>query len=316
MRFNRVEGLSLGLRGQLRPRTPLGPLSLTATTRLGYADLHLNGRVDIEHESVERRIQLSGYHELAAIEEPARHLGPANSLNGLLRGRDDGDYYRRTGATLEWTPPSALPREFRLRVFAEYHESVANETNDQLPRLWEDERAFRPNLVAEERWDVGASVELTSRWGTDPTLASQAVRASGLATDRYWRASFGYETRYPLPARSSLTLTAEAGGAGGVVPAQRLWYLGGPLTLHGYGPRALAGKRFYRGRAELARRFSFGRLVLFVDGGWAAGVGPEEALAAVGAGAGVLDGLIRFDVARQLESPHDYRLDIYLDQIL
>ena len=91
VRYNRVEGLSLGIRGQLRPSTAVGPLSVTATARIGHADRHLNGRLDVVHQTIATRIGVSGYHELAAIEEDARHLGPANSLMALLYGQDNGD---------------------------------------------------------------------------------------------------------------------------------------------------------------------------------------------------------------------------------
>jgi hypothetical protein len=41
----------------------------------------------------------------------------------------------------------------------------------------------------------------------------------------------------------------------------------------------------------------------------------DDALYSAGAGLAVIDGILRIDGAWQLESPHDFRLDIYLDQI-
>ena len=315
VRYNRVEGLSLGIRGQLRPSTPVGPVSVTATARIGHADRHLNGRLDVVHQTIATRIGVSGYHELAVIEEDARHLGPANSLMALLYGQDNGDYYRRSGGAVEWTPPDARPREFRLRVFAEYQEGVAKETDVQVARLWDDDKSFRPNLLAEDRWDIGASLVIASQWGTDPTRLRQRLTASGLATVDYWRASFGFESAFPLRGRTNLTLGAETGGAGGTLPPQRLWYLGGPRTLRGYAPLSLAGTRFYRGSVSLDRAFPFGRLLVFADGGWAGGLGPGDSLASVGAGVAIVDDIVRVDVARQLESPRNYRLDVYLGQL-
>jgi hypothetical protein len=315
VRYNRVEGLSLGIRGQLRPSTPVGPLSVSATARVGSADRHLNGRLEVVHESVDRRISFSGYHELAALDPEARDFGPANSLMALLYGQDNGDYYRRSGGAVEWTPPSAQPREFTVRVFAEYQEGVAKETDAQLPRLWDDDKFFRPNVLAEDGWDVGASVEIASRWGTDPARLRQWVTAHGLATRDYWRASFGFESAFPLRGPMNLTLAAETGGAGGTLPPQRLWYLGGPLSLRGNAPLSLAGTHFYRGSISIDRGFAFGRLLAFADGGWAGGSGPEDALASVGAGVALVDDIVRIDVARQLQSPRHYRLDVYLGRI-
>ena len=78
VRYNRVEALSMGARGQIRPQTPLGPVSVTATARLGIADLEPNVRIDLTRETVERRVTFGLFHELAAIDESARHLGIGN----------------------------------------------------------------------------------------------------------------------------------------------------------------------------------------------------------------------------------------------
>lgn len=322
MRYNRVEALSLGARGQLRPRTAIGPLSFTATVRIGLADRHLNGRLNVAHETLDRRIVVSGYHELAAIEERARHFGVANSLMALVFGQDDGDYYRRTGASVAWTPPTARPRTFRLRAFAEHHELVEKGTDVQLQRLWDDGASFRPNIVAEGGWEYGGSLELGRRWGTDPRRTQGGVDAfvqAAAGDAEYARTSLGADVRWALPAQVHFSFEAEGGTSWGSPSTQRLWYVGGPLTLRGYDPRSLGGQSFGRGRAELDRSYSFGRLVLFSDVAWAGDrndIDLDDALLSAGAGLALISGILRIDGAWQLESPHRFRLDIYLDQIL
>jgi len=321
VRYNRVEALSLGVRAQVRPGTPIGPLSFSGTARFGLGDKHPNGRLEIVHESLDRRIALSGYHELAAIDERARHFGVANSLTGLLWGHDDGDYYRRSGATLEWTPPTFRPRTVRYRAFAEYHERVENGTDVQLPRLWDESASFRPNILAYEGWMYGASMEWTARFGTDPGRTSgggQTLLEFAEGGSSYLRYSVGADVAFALPARMRLVFETEAGSSEGA-PAQKLWYLGGPLTMRGYSPRAAGGESFGRGRVELDRSFSFGRLVLFSDVGWAgdgSDIDLDTALYSVGAGLAVIDGILRIDGAWQLKSLHRFRLDVYLDQLL
>lgn len=325
VRYNRVEALSLGVRGQLRPATPVGPLSLTATARFGIGDLHPNGRVDVAHESVERRIVVSGYHELTAVEGQPRPLGPANSLTALLWGRDLGDYYRRTGASVELTPPLARPTSYRLRVFAERQQGVEKETDVQLPRLFDDGRRFRPNLAAEDGWAFGGTLELDVRTGTDPTRARGGVQASLEAAwgdFEYRRAALGASRIFALPARMSLGVEVATGAAWGEPPTQRTWYVGGPLTLRGYAPLAAGGDVFWRARLELDRRYAFGRVLVFSDAGWArpeeggsAGLDLADALYSVGAGLALVDGIVRIDGAWPLEEPGDFRLDVYLGQI-
>ena len=90
---------------------------MTGTARIGIADLEPNGRVEITSETVKRRVTFSLFHELAAIDEDARHLGLGNSLLAALTGRDDGDYYRRSGASFEWTPPELERRDLKVRGF-------------------------------------------------------------------------------------------------------------------------------------------------------------------------------------------------------
>jgi len=322
VRYNRVEALSLGARIQARPATPLGPLSLTAISWLALADPYANGRLDVAHENLDRRIVLSGYRELAAIDESARHFGLANSLTAVLAGHDDGDYYLRSGATVEWTPMLARPRTFRLRVFAEYHEAVRNQTNFQLPRLWDDDASFRANIEADEVWEYGASLELARRWGTDARRTRGGTSAfiqAATGDVRYTRASLRGDVTFPLRARIAFSFEAEGGTSWGSPSTQRLWYVGGPMTLRAYWPRALGGGSFGRARAELGRSHSFARVVLFTDMAWAgerSDLDPGDALYSAGLGFALIDDILRLDGSWQLRSPHWFRIDLYFDQIL
>ncbi len=322
VRYNRVEALSLGMRGQVRPHTPVGPLSMTATARLGIADLHPNANVEIARETIERRVSLHGYHELATIDERARHFGIGNSLMAATVGRDDGDYYRRTGGMVEWTPPTSDRRSFRIRGYAEYHEGVDVETAFSLFHATSDTWTFRPNIAADTGWEYGASVEISPWWGTDPNLTQGGLDVfvqGGLGDFEYARSSLVGHLVFPLPAQMRFALEAGAGTSWGSPSVQRLWYVGGPSTLRGYDPRLAGGQSFGRGRVELARGESFGRISLFSDLAWAgerSDVRFDDAFYSVGVGLSLLDGLIRFDGAWGLVRPKGFRFDAYLDQIL
>ena len=323
LRYNRVEALSVGARGQLRPMTLAGPLSVTATARLGIGDLEPNGHVELSRETLQRRVSLHLFHELAAVDEDARHLGIGNSILAATIGRDDGDYYRRSGAALEWQPPTAERRSFRVRGYAEHHRRAAVETDFALFHIGADTWSFRDNIVADEGWEYGALVELTPWWGTDPNMVQAGLDLTLQAATgdlEYARAALLGRLAIPLPADLRLALEAGAGTSAGGPPAQRLWYLGGPSTLRGYEPRAQTGESFGRARAALARASSFGSVSVFSDFGWA---GPtsdfirfDDGLHSVGAGLSILDGLIRFDAAWGLSEPRDFRIDLYLDAIL
>lgn len=323
VRYNRVEGLSVGARGQMRPQTPVGPLSVTAVARLGVADLHPGVRADVVRETLERRVTLSAFHELAAVDEGARHLQVGNSLNAALFGRDDGDYYRRSGAWLEWTPPTPERQSFRVRVFAERHHAVEREADFALGRAFDGDWHFRDNLPADEGWDVGGMVVVSPWWGTDPKLVQAGLDASLLGAGggdfEYLRTSLLGRLALPLPLELRLGLEVAGGTSTGTLPAQRTWYLGGPRTLRGYGPRVLAGSDFVRGRVEVQRTAPFGAVSVFGDAGWAGRRelwSTDDALYSIGLGVSILDGLFRLDGAYGMRDPTGFRLDAYLDGIL
>ena len=321
LRYNRVEGLSIGVRGQVRPHAFGGPLSLTATLRLGSADLEPNLGLDVSRETPERKVTLYVFNELTPIDEQARHFGVANSLLAATVGRDDGDYYRRSGAWFELRPPTAAQQTFSLRAFAEYHRSALAETDFALAWLGDDSRAFRQNLAADEGWEYGVLAELTPWWGSDPNRVRGGFDVSlrAAAGDfRYVRASALATLAIPLPADFRFGVEAAAGTAWDSPSAQRQFYLGGPSTLRGYAPRRLAGTSFGRTRAEVGRLVAFGALSVFGELGWAGArdqIAFADTLYSVGTGLSILDGMIRVDAGWGLRDPTSFRLDLYLDAI-
>ncbi len=319
VRFNRVEGLSVGARGQVRPASPAGFLSVTAVSRLGTADWAANGRLSVAAEGLRHRVEWSVFHELAGVEERSRPLGIGNSTTALLLGRDDGEYYRRSGSAVEWTTPAGRRTGFRARGYAERHRAVQTGTRFNLAHVSDNGWMFRENLAAGEGWELGALVGIAPWWGSDPRklqggMVLEIQGATGAA--EYVRTFWEGTLAVPLFRDLGLRLEAATGRAWGEPSPQRTWILGGPTSLRGYGPRAAEGRAFSRGRGELSRRFAFGSLTLFSDVGWAGDPwegGPEDALVALGTGLSVLEGLIRVDAAWGVRAPRGFRMELYLD---
>jgi hypothetical protein len=322
LRYNRVEELSVGARAEIRPTTFVGPLSMTATVRLGSGDREVNGRLDVTSETLRRRVTWSAFHELAAVDEDARHLGLGNSLTAALFGRDDGDYYRRSGSWLEWTPPSAERRSFRVRAYAEHHEAVVPTTDFSLWHARDGDWTFRDDLGAATGWEWGGLVTLAPWWGTDPQEAQGGVEVTvqGAGGDfEYARASLMARTALPLPSDFRLALEAGGGTGWGTPPPQRMWLVGGATSLRGFAPATLVGRSFGRARGELARHFAFGAVSVFSDAGWAGerdDARLDDVFASVGLGLSLVDGLIRIDGARGVRGGRGFRLEFYLDGIL
>lgn len=316
VRYNRVEGLSLGVRAE----TTRGAHTLWATPRLGVADLAPNLELAARRETLRRTLTATVSHGLTAVD--ARSLGLGASMSALLLGRDDGDYYRSTGARLSVSPPSSRPEWYRFSLFAERQRAVERETNWSLPRLFDSSSDFRPNLQADAADLAGAELILKQWWGSDPRgwQAGLEFSTEAAAGDfDYARAALTARTAFPIAQKLRGALEAGVGTSEAVLPAQKQFFLGGAHTLRGYAGSALVGPSFARARAELAYTRPEAGLALFSDAGWAGDRNSfygDDALLSAGIGLTILDGLIRLDLARALRRPTGWRLELHLDSVL
>ncbi len=312
VRFNRVEGLSVGVRGEL----DLGRARVDGTARLGFADLVPGVEVGIESRTATLDRRLAGYQRLSGVRFGERALGPGNSLGALLFGRDDGLYFRSAGAELLLSP-AVGPVGFSARLFAEHQRGAEKNTEISLPRLWRD-TVFGGNIEADEGMLAGGWLGWSFRRGLDPTGTRTALTVATEAAG----GDFSYAQPYAVASISFPTfggllagLELSGGTTFGEVPVQRLWYLGGPGTVRGYAPGADSGESFWRARAEIARAAPGARLILFGDAGRAdprGRIGIDPSLISAGVGASAFDGLLRLDLARGLRGG-GWRLDLHLD---
>jgi len=316
LRYNRVEGLSVGARQSV----DFGPIGADGTLRVATATGEPDVEVGVSRESAARRLRLAGYRRLAAANPAERPLGLGNSLAALLWGRDNGDYFRATGVELRGAPPRSERPWLEWRLFGEHQHPVNTETDVTLRGAFSS-FDFRPNLAADRAGQFGAAVTLRPiagasllgiEWGAELGLEGQT------GTYRFARPSLGVRGALPLGPLSA-AVEAAAGTSFGTVPAQGLWRLGGPGTLRGYDGSTAAGTAFWRGRGEVGGHSGAARITLFSDLGWA---GARDAftiqhpLWSAGAGFSVLDGLFRIDLARALRRPTGWRLELYMDGAL
>jgi hypothetical protein len=313
LRYNRVEGPSLGAR--LAVDAGLAAADLTA--RIGAADLHPGVELGLTTR-LEPRLRLAGYHRLEAAADP-RMLGIGNSVNALFFGLDDGEYYRGSGAELRLRPPDG--GWWELRVFGERQRAARKETDFSFRQL-AGGPGFRDNFEAAPADQAGASATLRFHRGYDAAGLRWGGWAGGdgaLGTFDFARGRAGLWSTLPLPLRLVAAAEAEAGWSWGELPPQALWRLGGTGTLRGFAGSAAVGESFWRGRAELATVRPAARIALFGDVGWAGaghGFSRGRPLRSVGVGAGFLDGLVRFDLARGLGERGGWRGMVYVDGLL
>lgn len=331
IRYNRVEGPAFGggLQWALGHR-----FSLDASGFFGLSDLRPKVRLDLKRSTALRRLSLGIFHELRPTNPRGRYLDFGNSMNAFLFGRDEGEYYRTTGADLAWRPPGGVRESFVFRTYTERQSAASNNIDFALFRAFDGDGTFRPNVKADHAEEAGAELWLSPWWGSDPGGAQMGAELQGRwalwrvpgeePRTEYRQASATLRAIVPVAGdgwlRWSLGFEAGAGTTWGEAPAQRSWFLGGAGSLRGYSASTLSGPSFARGRVEVSRTIHAGSVILFGDAGWAGDrndFDPDDILYGIGLGGSVLDGLIRLDLSHGLKGPHRrFRLDLYLDAIL
>ncbi|HEV8214355.1 MAG TPA: BamA/TamA family outer membrane protein, partial [Gemmatimonadaceae bacterium] len=309
-RYNRVEGFSTGA---LWDQQLGAGLSATAVGRFGFADKKPNFELSLARSDLTKTIRVNGYTRLVSANDWGSPLNFSSSLGALFFGRDEGFYYRATGAELLWTVERG-PR-LELRAFSEQQRNAPQNTTANLGAT------FIPNIESANVTSTGASLRYLGSFGQDIRgwRAFTDLRLEGAGGDSsYGRAALDVTLSKAITRRVDAALTLGGGTTTGHVPAQRRWFLGGTQTIRGQAAdTAQSGTAFWMTRMELARSSEFMRTALFGDLGWA---GQRERWGEFGrpwSGAGVgfsfLDGMIRFDAARGVYPRKDVRFAFYFN---
>ena len=318
VRYNRVEGLS----GALGAEVALGRgYTAEALARLGVADLQPNGELLLRRGNGREQLRVGAFRRLVAANDWGSPLSFGSSLASLLWARDEGFYYRTWGAELAGTRERCCGVSALVdwRLFTERHDSARVETQFSVGHLLNENTRFIRNVQARAGTVVGGAAGVHRSFGVNPRglRLMTDLRLEAAAGDfDYTRAAFDATLSRGLGRRLAASLTGSAGAAGGQLPAQRLWYLGGLQTVRGQVAGTAAGDSYWLGRAELGLGGLAARPVVFYDVGWA-GQGwnrpGRNLLSGAGVGASFMDGLIRVDVARGIHPRRLIRTDLYLE---
>jgi len=333
VRFNRVEGLSLGARAEL-PLT--GRTKAYAEARLGVADLEPNAELGVHRGQAPNGVHLALYRRLDHTADFENPLDATSSFSALVFGDDRAQYFRTVGAEAGWAGETRRTRS-SLRALVERHSSANRETTFHLFKAFRP-GSVPPNIGIETGDYAGLSGRVNWFEGTDPARLS-LFGTLGLEGGYGLDAERGYVRGF---ASVGATRALFAGVAGAVevgggrseqAPLERGFFLGGASTLRGFPVGAAVGERFAFARAELATAFPAARVTLFTDVAGAAsddtwftaadlGLGDDSldrslswngARASVGVGVSFLDGIIRIDGAWAVKNGSGFRLHAYLD---
>jgi hypothetical protein len=316
LRYNRVEGLSWG--GVADQQLGAG-YSLHAIARIGVADREPNLEVTGSRSDLRRTLGLTVYNRLVSASDWGNPLSTGSSIGALLFGRDEGFYYRATGVELSGAPNQGGSLNHSWSLFVEQERNAEQRTTFSFAHAMRG-ADFEPNITTQRSLWVGGRTRLTQSIGEDPQglrlfndLRLEAARGD---TGTYGRAALDVTASHGL-FKGAAALTVAGGTSFGNMPLQRDWFLGGSQTVRGQGPGTAVGNAFWLARAEVAQGLGAVRPVVFADMGWA---GDRRNWSAVGvpisgAGAGfsILDGLLRFDVARGINPTPQWRMDMYVE---
>jgi hypothetical protein len=315
-RYNRIEGLSLGVRGD----QVLGAgYSLHGAARLGVADREPNVELTGSRSDLRRTLSITAYNRLVSASDWGNPLSLGSSISAFLFARDEGFYYRTSGVELASAPDAGGESAFIWSLFAEQERTATQRTTFSVARSVYGTQ-FEPNFPAVRGTYVGARTRYLRTVGLDPQgfrLFSDArLEGAHGDTGSYGRAALDLTASHGI-GNGAASVTLAGGSSVGVLPTQRFWFLGGTQTVRGQRPGVQAGNAFWMTRAELAYGVGALRPVVFGDLGWAGDrtkwrdIG--QPASGVGVGTSLLDGLVRFDVARGIYPEKDWRVNAYLD---
>ncbi|HEV2149544.1 MAG TPA: hypothetical protein VGR37_19240 [Longimicrobiaceae bacterium] len=299
VRYNRVEGLSLGARATL----PLGPAELRGELRAGTTG-EVGARLSGAHSAPALRTEVAAYRGLEVVDVASQPFALTSSASALVLGRDENDYFRGTGAEVRFSPPLARRQRWELRLFAERQEPVRARSDASLRGLVDDGFEARGNLAAEELDQAGATLRLRGARGDDPAgLRTRAeLELHGETGDRsFARPLVRLGADALLGGGVGFGVSLAAGTGVGSVPVQRAWQIGGATTVRGHDAAALRGESLWLARGELTRGSPLLRVSVFGDAGWAgesADFWNARPIRGAGLGVSLLDNVLRVDLAR------------------
>lgn len=300
-------------------------LTWDATARLGTGDWRPNAELGVARSNGRHVWRGGAYHRVAvANDDWGSPLSFGASLGALLYGRDEGYYFRATGAELTRT----LTRGGGLaaRLFVERQREATSDAAFNLSRAFGGGSRFAPNIAAEPVTVAALALRNQLSRGLDPMgwRLFADVRAEGGwvapadsgAGRGYARLSGDATLSRGLGSQLAAAVTV-GGGVSERAPWQRAFFLGGSQTVRGQLLGAAAGEAYWLGRMELGRATGVIRPVVFGDIGWAGARAdwktPGRPLSGTGVGASILDGLVRMDLSRGIWPRQKMRLDLYVE---
>ena len=309
-RFNRVQGPSFGLGYEVRP----GPrfTTLRGSARFGISDRRFTGSLTWRRDGPGGALEIKAYRSIFEVEPWSAGQSLGNSLNAAFAGHDDADYFLSHGGELSYYPYTGPLRDTRFAVAFERHDAIRTRAGSSLNEALGGPGVFQLNPTVIEGEFVRASIRPS--WRTGRTRISAGVdgmAGDGLAGGRGWAAA-----RVPFSIMGRTGALSLRGGhtVGDSLPQLR-FRVGGPATVRGYDYGVLRGEGFWSAQLDVALTQAWALApVAFIDVGdtfaFDERFDASDALVGVGVGASLLNGWLRFNLAKPLNPSGSVRFDL------
>jgi hypothetical protein len=302
VRFNRVQGASLGAGLQFRPGPAFTTILLTG--RFGLGDLKPTASAVLRRDGPAGRWDLTAYWDVCEVEPWTGGLGIGNSINAFFTGHDDSEYYRSLGGGISYQWNTGFLRDFEFGAFVESHESTPTEVSAPIPNLFGDGSFPSNRPVAEDVFLRGTLSRFVRMGFAELRGAAEVLGNPDTAAVRFW----GSATILFRVIRRTGTLTLRAGAMAGDSLAQMDFRVGGPQTVRGYLYGTRVARRFWSVQLDFAlRRSAIWAPVIYADIG---DTFSSDPLIGGGVGLSLLNGLIRFSLAKGFRPANDVRFDL------
>ncbi len=266
-RFNRVEGLALGLKVTVCP-TPRGQDKVYIQGDYGFARKKWTYRLGVE-KSLWKKLSLGAdLHDIVATQDGWIVSDQEATLLMLLAGIAARDYFRQQGYEVYLGQRLGKAGDLRIGYCSDKYESLPKRSDWSLFN-WKGGKRSNPSLGDGEGWINSVQIS----WRKE-LLADQYIEVQGELADKELEGDFHFRRcqvelvgHRKLAWEQFLDTRVTLGFADRELPLQRRFQLGGIGTLRGYDYKEFQGDGMLLVQVEYRFKRGDKALVPFVDAG-------------------------------------------------
>lgn len=298
LRFNRVQGVSLGLDYRWRP-AGWAFTRVEAGARFGFADGRPLGKLGLVRDAPGGKLSVWGFHDIVEADPFSRGRTFANTFNAAFSAHDEADYFLTTGATLGFEQSLSRGLNWSVTGGVEWQQSVAAVAHSPINDLFGGDGNFPDNPAITE----GTFLTAATRLDGDRGNSRWSLGAGGMAGGPATGARLYGQWIQRIGGKRGATLRLRSGIASDEGISQLAFRAGGLESVRGFDYGTQRGQAFWALQSDVSPFKGWFHPVFFLDAGQAArpaDFGDTAVLAGAGIGFSFLDGLIRFDLSHPI----------------